>query len=261
MNEDSEESEENDEDDEESEEEFKYEFHLSMKYKYFVMRTGTEGGFLRGQQVFNCYGRLNNTDMLLEYGFCLLPNRYDSVYVRVIFIQMLKAKNINGKIELPKLDLLENTKLKYFLRVYYLKYDKLNDTFLEYFRKLIPKKERYTLEGELKVSIQAKQVLNELLSSFPTSLEEDEGLILQAPNIPIRTYFALSKKYAGYRISQKRIIKSHLNMMSILISVFEAMQAGESMSNAHWQSRSINHARIMYPLRNYLKNIRTVSFD
>lgn len=261
MNEDSEESEENDEDDEESEEEFKYEFHLSMKYKYFVMRTGTEGGFLRGQQVFNCYGRLNNTDMLLEYGFCLLPNRYDSVYVRVIFIQMLKAKNINGKIELSKLDLLENTKLKDFLRVYYLKYYKLNDTFLEYFRKLIPKKERYTLEGELKVSIQAKQVLNELLSSFPTSLEEDEGLILQAPNIPIRTYFALSKKYAGYRISQKRIIKSHLNMMSVLISVFEAMQAGESMSNAHWQNRSINHARIMYPLRNYLKNIRTVSFD
>ena len=76
---------------EESDEEEKLELQVSMKNKYFIMRTGSEGGFLQGNQVFNCYGRLNNTDMLMEYGFCLLPNRYDSIYVRVIFYIDVKS--------------------------------------------------------------------------------------------------------------------------------------------------------------------------
>ena len=54
--------------------------------KYFAIRTSQGGSFPAGQQVFISYGRLNNFDLLVTYGFCLLPNRYDSVYVRVNFI-------------------------------------------------------------------------------------------------------------------------------------------------------------------------------
>jgi glycosyltransferase involved in cell wall biosynthesis len=76
---------EEDEDEEDEDEESSQEEppSLVIEGKYFVMRTGSEGSFLKGSQVFNCYGRLNNTDLLNEYGFCLLPNRYDSLYVRV----------------------------------------------------------------------------------------------------------------------------------------------------------------------------------
>lgn len=81
----SEESEEEGEEEEEEEEESSVEepVNTNIEGKYFVMRTGAEGSYLKGTQVFNCYGRLNNTDLLNEYGFCLLPNRYDSLYVRV----------------------------------------------------------------------------------------------------------------------------------------------------------------------------------
>lgn len=89
--EDANEEENNDEDDDENDDEDEdseecEEIEIDMADKYFVMRTGNEGGFLKGEQVFNCYGRLNNTDLLGEYGFALLPNRYDSVYVRVRYI-------------------------------------------------------------------------------------------------------------------------------------------------------------------------------
>ena len=106
---------------------------------------------------------------------------------------MLKAKSTNGKIEIPQIDFQENTRLRDFLKVYYLKYNKINEDFLEYSRKiLLQNKERFTPSGELKVVIQSLQVLSELHSSYSTSLEEDEHLLLQAPNIPIRYYFALS---------------------------------------------------------------------
>jgi len=84
-NESSEGEEDDDEEEEEEEEESSVEEppQSNIEGKYFVMRSGAEGSFLKGKQVFNCYGRLNNTDLLNEYGFCLLPNRYDSLYVRV----------------------------------------------------------------------------------------------------------------------------------------------------------------------------------
>lgn len=194
LNEPSEEENENSEEESEEDEDEEEKVEETMENKYFIMRTGSEGGFLQGNQVFNCYGRLNNTDMLLEYGFCLLPNRYDSVYVRVIHNQMLKTVNNSGKIEIPKLDLQETTRLKDYLKVYYLKYFKINEKFLEYSRKVIlTQHERFTPAGELKVLTQSKKIILELQNCFRTSLEQDEETLLTAPAIPIRLYFALSK--------------------------------------------------------------------
>ena len=51
--------------------------------KVMVAMTNEHGGFRAGQQVSHCYGRLSNFDLLIVYGFALLPNRYDSVILRV----------------------------------------------------------------------------------------------------------------------------------------------------------------------------------
>jgi hypothetical protein len=192
FNENSEEEEE-EEDEDESVEEEKTE---TFDGKFFVMRTGSEGGFFAGSQVFNCYGRLNNTDLLTEYGFSLLPNRYDSLYVRVFSTQLVKLSKANNTVEIPKISINEMSRLKDFVKAYYLKYFKLNDKFFEYVRKVVLKnpRERFTVSGELTVITQAEQILLELKKCYPTSLQADEDLISLAPRIPIRTYFALSKK-------------------------------------------------------------------
>lgn len=246
-------SEDDSQESEESEEDNKADEDFNVQNKYFVMRTGADGGFLSGNQVFNCYGRLNNTDMLIEYGFCLLPNRYDSVYIRVTRMQLLKNQHNHP----ANLDLKENSRLKDFFQVYYLKYNKLNQNFFNYFReKLLKPDENFTIKGELKIITHAKQILLEFNNSYITTLEEDEDLIRQAPGMPMRMYFALSKEYLGYRISQKRIVMSQIMMLSVLHGICEKVLNGETLSAAHWGDRSLSSARVMYPLRNYLKTLK-----
>ncbi|OMJ72639.1 hypothetical protein SteCoe_28864 [Stentor coeruleus] len=242
------EDEEDDEDDEECDE-----IEIDMADKYFVMRTGNEGGFLKGQQVFNCYGRLNNTDLLGEYGFALLPNRYDSVYVR-----MVKMTGANYTGEMPKIDFSQYKRLKDIVKVFYLKYYKINEQFLEYFRKIILKspKEGFTIMGELKVITQAEQVLLELMNCYKTTIEQDEIMLAEVPRIPIRKCFALR-----YRISQKRIILSHLSMIETLKEIFWKVIEGQTMEAAHWKQKTIANARVMYPLRKYLRDIRLNAFN
>lgn len=50
---------------------------------YFIIATGSRTGFNKGEQVYSAYGRLNNRDLLLDYGFTLDGNRYDALYFRL----------------------------------------------------------------------------------------------------------------------------------------------------------------------------------
>lgn len=70
----------------ESSEGEEFDLKLEVENKYVVMKTGKFTSFAENEQLFNCYGRLNNFDLLLEYGFALLPNRHDSFLLRVLTI-------------------------------------------------------------------------------------------------------------------------------------------------------------------------------
>lgn len=109
---------------------------------------------------------------------------------------MVKTKSTNGIIEIPKIDNPITARLKDLVKVYYLKYFKLNEKFLEYFRKILIFKpnERFTVTAELKVVTQATQVLLQLENCFPTSLEEDEEILRSGQKLPIRKFFAVSKE-------------------------------------------------------------------
>ena len=39
--------------------------------------------YLKNEQVFHCYGRTNNKDLLRQYGFCLTENKYNSFKFKV----------------------------------------------------------------------------------------------------------------------------------------------------------------------------------
>lgn len=176
---------------------------------------------------------------------------------------MVKMTGANYTGEIPKIDFSQYTRLKDIIQVFYLKYYKINDQFLEYFRKVVLKspKERFTVMGELKVVTQAEQVLLELMNCYKTTVEQDEVMLAEVPRIPIRKYFALSNIYIGYRISQKRIILSHLNMIETLKGIFWKIIEGQTMEAAHWKQKTIANARAMYPLRNYLRDIRLNTFN
>ena len=50
---------------------------------YFVLCTKYKNIYQPGQQVFHCYGRRTNRFLLLNYGFCLNNNKYNSLSFRV----------------------------------------------------------------------------------------------------------------------------------------------------------------------------------
>lgn len=53
------------------------------KDTYFVLCTKYKNVYKKGQQVFHCYGRRTNRFLLLNYGFCLNNNKYNSLSFRV----------------------------------------------------------------------------------------------------------------------------------------------------------------------------------
>ena len=143
------------------------------------MRTKENGSFKRGEQVYNCYGRLNNFDMLLDYGFCLNPNRYDSVHFRLC----------RNKIYLP-------SERKTRIKTFNLKQSQLNLLLLKYIRKKVAKKSEYhclmkAAIQEIAMLTKFKQLLEESYQIFPTLLEYDLNLLSQPQST--RKIFALSK--------------------------------------------------------------------
>jgi hypothetical protein len=224
---------------EESSEEEGEEFdvHFDPQDKYFVMRTKENASFKAGQQVFNCYGRLNNFDMLLDYGFALHPNRYDSAYMRLYKGNLIKA----------------NTKKKKGSKTFNLKLNQLNTDLLLYLRKRFAYKSHYfnlsnTLEQEKKVLFKFQNLINEQISLYPTLLEYDLELIAQP--LSFRLHFAVK-----YRVSIKEILKSQLLIIDCLHEIFDKVKNGLSIKEAHWTDRSIEASRKMYPLRIYLNSL------
>ena len=48
----------------------------------FVIRTYGDG-FPKGAQVYLCYGRMSNREMLKRYGFCLPYNKYNYLFIKL----------------------------------------------------------------------------------------------------------------------------------------------------------------------------------
>lgn len=224
--------------DESSEEGEEFDLHFDPSNKYFVMRTKDNGSFKAGQEVFNCYGRLHNFDMLLDYGFTLYPNRYDSALMR-----LFKGKLVQASFK----------KKKKGTKTFNLKFNQLNTELLLYLRKRFAYKSHYfnlsnTLIQEKKVLVKFQSLIEEQISLFPTLLDYDIELLSQP--LSHRYFFAVR-----YRVSIKQILKSQLLIIQNLNEIFEKVNGGLSVKEAHWTDRSIEASRKMYPLRNYLNSL------
>jgi hypothetical protein len=50
---------------------------------YYAMGTKYKTSYRKGDQLFNCYGLRTNRFLLLNYGFCLRNNKYNSLGFKV----------------------------------------------------------------------------------------------------------------------------------------------------------------------------------
>ena len=58
-------------------------YDINDKDNFFVLTTLSKHAFPKGSQVFHCYGRRSNGDLLSHYGFSLACNKYESLRFNV----------------------------------------------------------------------------------------------------------------------------------------------------------------------------------
>jgi hypothetical protein len=218
-----------------------FDLHFDCAGKYFVMKTKENGSFRAGDQVYNCYGRLNNFDMLLDYGFCLYPNKFDSYHLRILNSSLYCSVERNPKV-----------------KTFNLKYQQLNLALLERLRKKMSAKSKYkTLVSasieEIQVIGNLVGIINQAYRLYPTLLEYDLSLINDPQ--PQRRLYAISDLYLEYRVSQKKILLSQLEILQNLLQVLQKVSLGFSVRAAHWEQRDIETLNTVYPLRTYLYNL------
>ena len=53
------------------------------------MKTGLRDEYEKGSEVYFCYGRLSNRQLLKRYGISIELNKYDHVYLRLNCLEIL----------------------------------------------------------------------------------------------------------------------------------------------------------------------------
>jgi hypothetical protein len=212
---------------------------------YFMMSTGIRTFFRKGEQVLNAYGRLNNRNLLLDYGFAIEDNRYDTVY----FLLWLPRSGREGLVKLEDIeaksqDYMENTEL------YGLKKKRFNIDVFVYFREMMNvtvKNFPSKVEVELEIIDKFLAICLEMHDEFPTSLDEDLEILNRNPGHRL-------KSALFYRINQKKIILNQIKMLECLRKEIEKIQQGMVL-DCHLVGRSFEEVRDLYPLKSYLQSL------
>jgi hypothetical protein len=61
----------------------KYDFDAEGNGGFRLFPTAASAGYARGAEVFNSYGRRDNSHLLLHYGFAILDNEHERVALRL----------------------------------------------------------------------------------------------------------------------------------------------------------------------------------
>ncbi|CAG9320802.1 unnamed protein product [Blepharisma stoltei] len=231
---------------------------------YFIMSTGVRTFFKQGSQVYNSYGRLNNRDLLLDYGFVIEKNRYDAVYFRMWIPSSGKTGYVTAEDiinEAYKFDLscanlddvteLHEIKLKRFSTDIFTYFRKIADYTCPALQNVDPpslKASPTNIKLELWICDQVYELYTRLESTFSTPLEHDVSLLNS--NLPSRLRMAII-----YRIAQKRILINQKHMLNKLKSILEATLNGDALEN-HLKEKTIKELREVYPLNGYLKSLK-----
>lgn len=206
----------------------------------FVIRTYNDG-FPKGSQVFLCYGRMSNRDMLKRYGFCIPHNKYNYLYIKLRLEpndqDFAYRKYVLRKffsIDDPDHDKKAMDISSRHFRVYF---QKLNTKVLKFIKILtfnvheddiscIVETRSLSLEY---ISLQRlKKVYEEFLESFPTTVKEDSRIMKEdAHKLTGNKFFALV-----YRSEMKKILTNQINLIKIVLHILERLMKGLTLDFA-----------------------------
>ena len=221
---------------------------------YFVLCTKYKNIYQAGQQVFHCYGRRTNRFLLLNYGFCLNNNKYNSLSFRVwINFNWQEEKK---KEEARKAALEKGKKLKedgtdsdespdkdnQISKVIRLKRNRFNEELFAYLRANLlntykGKNLPYLLvsapvdaEFEMLVVACTINLLKGLMTSrFKTPLEKDKALLADK-SLPIRQRFAIL-----HRMNAKEILEENINYCQILMRLLARFGTDQDYKTRYMQ--------------------------
>ncbi|CAK62992.1 unnamed protein product (macronuclear) [Paramecium tetraurelia] len=193
-------------------------------FENFHMRT--RDPFEKGAQVYFCYSRLSNRQMLLKYGMALEYNKYDSTFLRVEYIKYLKNKEAIWMVHRFKLNKFKRFKLKYTVPPYdlivFCKF--VNWTLYVNSTDTLFKIKDFNLER--KALSLALQILVEENASFKETIEELEKQLFDE-SVGYHEYFAIV-----YRLERLRIYRHNINLIKICIVVLDRIMNGVPFQEA-----------------------------
>ncbi|OMJ93492.1 hypothetical protein SteCoe_3464 [Stentor coeruleus] len=225
---------------------------------YIIISTDPYVGIKQGSQILGQTKRMSNRDWLLQYGFCFENNYYDSFYILFwtpsygktgfVSLQDIQEKTYQTELSAASLSLVAE--------LICVKPHKLNLEVLKYFRKTLDyakynlqqpffKASPTNIDTEIIIVDQALDLFTSLESKL-SPLSHDMNLMNR--NLPKRLKYALL-----YRISQKKIIGSQKNYLSLLKGVL--IKARENGIEKHMVEKSVKNVKAMYPLMRYLKSL------
>ena len=233
----------------------KYDFNVEHFEGVFRLYPTGENQYLKGAEVFNSYGRRDNRFLLMEYGFSLYENEWDTINIS------LNLKDEHAEHPL-KLELLQRFNVS-SKRSFRLRHGRLNQDFLSMCRlSAMSKYEMEDRRNELRFWSEGVSIVNELeahevymnmlfevLSHYPTTFEEDE-LILKSEPADQRLVAA-----TRYRHCKKRILHNHISMLQTLLPLMKILKEQElsKLKTNNPKGLQVNY------LEKYLSTVMTIS--
>lgn len=181
----------------------------------------------KGSQVYICYGRMSNREMLKRYGFCLMNNKYNNIFIKL----KLELNDPDFKyryyilqkffqVEISSKDNVVSVQSRHF-KIFY---QKLNTKMLKFIKIInfnVKTDEISTVVETRSLSLEyvsfqkLKAVYEDFLNNFPTTLRED----LDFMKDPIRMKELSVRQYMGmvYRTEQKRILINQIKLVKIVM--------------------------------------------
>ena len=191
----------------------KYDFNVEHYDGIFRLYPTGENEYKKGTEVFNSYGRRDNRFLLMEYGFALYENEWDTI---TISINLEEEHRNNSK----KLDLLARFNVSN-RRSFRLRHGRLNQDMMSMCR--LSSMSNYEMDdrrNELRfwsegVSIVSEigaqdvyiNMLQEALAGYSTTMEEDISILNSEPED--QRLVAATR----YRHCKKRILHNHINIL------------------------------------------------
>ncbi|KAM3139694.1 hypothetical protein pb186bvf_008152 [Paramecium bursaria] len=189
------------------------------KIKYFVMSTSHKDKFEMNSQVYFCYGRLSNRQLLLRYGFCLEYNKYDHVYINLNYLAYANCRHTiylahQKRVKKTKLITLRQTRFPtefvQFCKALTFQYKIHNTTSIFVFDQYC--QEHYAM-------LLAIEIIQDHIDKYLNFDEIQFAQQLTDPNLNYHQYFSNI-----YRLEQQRICTQNINLLKMALMMIEDLK-------------------------------------